>query len=98
MVVVLLCACQKITYSLFQDTPPRKRFNDRVSRGISFFRKTSVTSRFQFETISHFLSPREPAPLMHLDRTEEEEDLTLPSPTTRCRTFVLTLNSLLTHF
>jgi hypothetical protein len=37
----------------------------------------------QFETISHFLSPREPPPSMHLDRTDEEEDITLPSPTTR---------------
>ncbi|TFK23243.1 UPF0183-domain-containing protein [Coprinopsis marcescibilis] len=37
----------------------------------------------RFETISHFLSPREPPPSMHLDRTDEEENLTLPSPATR---------------
>ncbi|KAJ6628722.1 hypothetical protein B0H10DRAFT_1988979 [Mycena sp. CBHHK59/15] len=37
----------------------------------------------QFETISHFLSPREPPPSMLLDRTDDEEDITLPSPTTR---------------
>ncbi|KAH8830442.1 hypothetical protein DL96DRAFT_1592908 [Flagelloscypha sp. PMI_526] len=37
----------------------------------------------RFETISHFLSPREPPPSMLLDRTDEDENLTLPSPTTR---------------
>ncbi|RDB22462.1 hypothetical protein Hypma_010078 [Hypsizygus marmoreus] len=37
----------------------------------------------RFETISHFLSPREPPPSMHLDRTDDEEDITLPSATTR---------------
>ncbi|KAG5648974.1 hypothetical protein DXG03_000323 [Asterophora parasitica] len=37
----------------------------------------------RFETISHFLSPREPPPSMHLDRTDEEEDITLPSTTSR---------------
>ncbi|KIJ99374.1 hypothetical protein K443DRAFT_133084 [Laccaria amethystina LaAM-08-1] len=37
----------------------------------------------RFETISHFLSPREPPPSMLLDRTDEEDDLTLPSPATR---------------
>ncbi|KAH0587682.1 hypothetical protein H2248_006448 [Termitomyces sp. 'cryptogamus'] len=37
----------------------------------------------RFETISHFLSPREPPPSMHLDRTDEEEDITLPSATSR---------------
>lgn len=37
----------------------------------------------QFETISHFLSPREPPPSMLLDRTDDEEIITLPSPTTR---------------
>ncbi|GLB33908.1 putative uncharacterised protein family (UPF0183) protein [Lyophyllum shimeji] len=37
----------------------------------------------RFETISHFLSPREPPPSMHLDRTDEDEDITLPSATSR---------------
>ncbi|TFK43453.1 hypothetical protein BDQ12DRAFT_675011 [Crucibulum laeve] len=37
----------------------------------------------RFETISHFLSPREPPPSMLLDRTDEEEDLKLPNPATR---------------
>jgi len=37
----------------------------------------------RFETISHFLSPREPPPSMLLDRTDEEDGMTLPSPTTR---------------
>lgn len=36
-----------------------------------------------FETISHFLSPHEVPPSMLLDRTDEDEDLTLPSATTR---------------
>ncbi|KAJ7638910.1 hypothetical protein FB45DRAFT_976940 [Roridomyces roridus] len=37
----------------------------------------------RFETISHFLSPREPPPSMLLDRTDDEEAMTLPSATTR---------------
>ncbi|KAL0070671.1 hypothetical protein AAF712_001892 [Marasmius tenuissimus] len=37
----------------------------------------------RFETISHFLSPRQPPPSMLLDRTDEEDDITLPSSTTR---------------
>jgi len=37
----------------------------------------------RFETISHFLSPREPPPSMLHDRTDEEDGMTLPSPTTR---------------
>jgi len=37
----------------------------------------------RFETISHFLSPHEPPPSMLLDRTDEEEDITLPSAATR---------------
>ncbi|KAL1747717.1 hypothetical protein HDZ31DRAFT_31457 [Schizophyllum fasciatum] len=32
-----------------------------------------------FETISHFLSPREPPPSMLLDRTDDEDGVTLPS-------------------
>ncbi|KAJ7180195.1 hypothetical protein C8R43DRAFT_972147 [Mycena crocata] len=36
----------------------------------------------RFETISHFLSPREPPPSMLLDRTDDEEAITLPSATT----------------
>ncbi|PPQ68008.1 hypothetical protein CVT26_007371 [Gymnopilus dilepis] len=36
----------------------------------------------RFETISHFLSPREPAPSMALDRTAEEDNLNLPNATT----------------
>nr|GAT59908.1 predicted protein [Mycena chlorophos]GAT59909.1 predicted protein [Mycena chlorophos] len=35
----------------------------------------------RFETISHFLSPREPPPSMLLDRTDDEEALTLPNAT-----------------
>lgn len=63
------------------DTPPRKRFYDRVGvrKPISVCRLTAE----QFETISHFLSPREPPPSMLLDRTNDEEDITLPSATTR---------------
>jgi len=37
----------------------------------------------RFETISHFLSPHEPPPSMLLDRTDEEDGITLPSSTTR---------------
>ncbi|EAU84869.1 hypothetical protein CC1G_00388 [Coprinopsis cinerea okayama7 len=38
----------------------------------------------RFETISHFLSPREPPGLpMQLDRTDEDDALTLQSPATR---------------
>ncbi|KAI5833855.1 UPF0183-domain-containing protein [Schizophyllum commune Tattone D] len=33
----------------------------------------------RFETISHFLSPREPPPSMLLDRTDDEDGVTLPS-------------------
>ncbi|OBZ70459.1 hypothetical protein A0H81_09967 [Grifola frondosa] len=47
------------------ETPPRKRFDDRV------------------ENISHFLSPGDVPPSMLLDRTDEEDGLTLPSSTTR---------------
>ncbi|KAH9482741.1 UPF0183 protein T01G9.2 [Psilocybe cubensis] len=36
----------------------------------------------RFETISHFLSPREPPPSMSLDRTADEEHLILPHSTT----------------
>ncbi|THV08445.1 UPF0183-domain-containing protein [Dendrothele bispora CBS 962.96] len=38
----------------------------------------------RFETTSHFLSPREqPPPSMLLDRTDEEDNITLPSATTK---------------
>jgi len=37
----------------------------------------------RFEIISHFLSPREPPPSMLLDRTDEEDGVTLPSSKTR---------------
>ncbi|KAK0191081.1 hypothetical protein F5146DRAFT_1047050 [Armillaria mellea] len=37
----------------------------------------------RFETISHFLSPHETPPSMLLDRTDDEESITLPSSTTR---------------
>ncbi|KAJ7068370.1 hypothetical protein C8F01DRAFT_979686 [Mycena amicta] len=37
----------------------------------------------RFETISHFLSPREPPPSMLLDRTDDEEAMTLPNATSR---------------
>lgn len=37
----------------------------------------------RFETISHFLSPSEPPPSMLLDRTDDDEAITLPSATTR---------------
>ncbi|KAJ3710449.1 hypothetical protein FB446DRAFT_728875 [Lentinula raphanica] len=37
----------------------------------------------RFETISRFLGPREPPQSMVLDRTIEEENITLPSPPTR---------------
>jgi len=36
----------------------------------------------RFETISHFLSPREPPPSMTLDRTADEEHMNLPNSTT----------------
>ncbi|KAF9464456.1 hypothetical protein BDZ94DRAFT_1354305 [Collybia nuda] len=54
----------------------------------------------KFETISHFLSPREPPPSMLLDRTDEEEDITLPSATTRRKEFLesrTTLSPLINH-
>ncbi|KZT20389.1 UPF0183-domain-containing protein [Neolentinus lepideus HHB14362 ss-1] len=37
----------------------------------------------RFESINHFLSPREMPPSMILDRTDDEEDLILPNSTTR---------------
>ncbi|KAF9534222.1 hypothetical protein CPB83DRAFT_755761 [Crepidotus variabilis] len=37
----------------------------------------------RFETISHFLGHREPPPSMILDRTDEDEHLTLPNSKTR---------------
>lgn len=37
----------------------------------------------RFETISHFLSPKEPPPSMHLNRTDDEDGLQLPNPITR---------------
>ncbi|KAJ3521106.1 hypothetical protein NM688_g9064 [Phlebia brevispora] len=37
----------------------------------------------RFEDLSHFLSPGETPPQMQLDRTEEEQQLTLPSSATR---------------
>ncbi|KAF8812534.1 UPF0183-domain-containing protein [Phlegmacium glaucopus] len=36
----------------------------------------------RFETISHFLSPREPPPSMSLDRTDEEDNINLQNSTT----------------
>ncbi|THH07075.1 hypothetical protein EW146_g9426 [Bondarzewia mesenterica] len=35
------------------------------------------------ETISHFLQPGQTPPSMHFNRTDDEDSLTLPSPTTR---------------
>ncbi|KAK2466284.1 hypothetical protein APHAL10511_001926 [Amanita phalloides] len=37
----------------------------------------------RFETISHFLSPSEPPPSMILNRTDEEDHITLPNAATR---------------
>ncbi|KAG9218976.1 hypothetical protein CCMSSC00406_0001386 [Pleurotus cornucopiae] len=37
----------------------------------------------RFETISHFLNPRGPPPSMPLDRTADDEGVTLANPTTR---------------
>ncbi|KAJ3566417.1 hypothetical protein NP233_g7018 [Leucocoprinus birnbaumii] len=37
----------------------------------------------RFETISHFLSPKEPPPSMRLNRTDDEDGLQLPNPTSR---------------
>jgi len=54
---------------------------------VSFiFVRASLLSKVlfsQFETISHFLSPHESPPSMLLNRTDEEDNITLPSPTTR---------------
>lgn len=38
----------------------------------------------RFETISHFLSPKETPPSMVLNRTDDEDGLQLPNATTRC--------------
>lgn len=46
----------------------------------------------KFENISHFLSPRETPPSMLLDRTDEEDGVTLPSPATRMSSFLATRN------
>ena len=83
--MVALCSpfpnSPQLIYSL--DTPPRKRFFDRV-----FIQLTAFIFCWQFafipqfETISHFLSPREPPPSMLLDRTDEEDDIILPNSTT----------------
>ncbi|THH02726.1 hypothetical protein EW026_g139 [Hermanssonia centrifuga] len=37
----------------------------------------------RYEDISHFLSPGETPPAMHLDRTDDEDGLTLQSSATR---------------
>lgn len=37
----------------------------------------------KFEAISHFLSPRDPPPSMVLDRTDDNDNITLPSPVSR---------------
>ncbi|KAH7887660.1 hypothetical protein F5I97DRAFT_1935744 [Phlebopus sp. FC_14] len=37
----------------------------------------------KFEAISHFLGPRDPPPSMVLDRTDDEDVVTLPSPASR---------------
>ncbi|KAG6336846.1 hypothetical protein ID866_2242 [Astraeus odoratus] len=37
----------------------------------------------QFEAISHFLSPRDPPPSMVLDRTDDDDTISLPSPMSR---------------
>ncbi|KAF8639981.1 hypothetical protein AX17_001227 [Amanita inopinata Kibby_2008] len=37
----------------------------------------------RFETISHFLSPNEPPPSMILNRTDEDDHVTLPNPSSR---------------
>ena len=61
------------------------RFYDRVRSAPRFLTpvNTHLSVVVKFETISHFLSPREPPPSMLLDRTDEEDGMTLPSPTTR---------------
>ncbi|KAF5387713.1 hypothetical protein D9615_000496 [Tricholomella constricta] len=62
-----------------------------IQTRVECLQDTPPRKRFydRFETISHFLSPREPPPSMHLDRTDEEEDITLPSTATRRKKFSL---------
>jgi hypothetical protein len=59
------------------------RFYDRVSVIVLLTSVDIHTSAIKFETISHFLSPHDPPPSMLHDRTDEEDSITLPSPTTR---------------
>jgi hypothetical protein len=73
----------------FSDTPPRKRFSDRVYAVLLASRLN--LPRFQFETISHFLSPHEPPPSMSLDRTADENNLNLPNPTTHRTWYAISL-------
>ena len=86
MKMVALCSSFPDSFQLTHalDTPPRKRFFDRVFIRPTTFMHTTDNIHFisQFETISHFLSPREPPPSMLLDRTDEEDNINLPNSTT----------------
>lgn len=63
------------------------RYYDRVSPlALAIVKAYSFVAKF--ETISHFLSPREPPPSMLLDRTDEEDGIMLPSSTTRKHHFL----------
>lgn len=64
------------------DTPPRKRFYDRVFIQLVLSLNLFYVASIQFETISHFLSPHEPPPSMLLDRTDEEDNIILPNSKT----------------
>lgn len=54
--------------------------NESVYKNLSFSHLLTLP---QIERISHFLQPGETPPSMLLDRTDDEEGVSLPSPTTR---------------
>lgn len=68
----------------FTESPPRKRFYERVSHiqeGFAWKRSNIICE--QVEEIQHFIAPGEAPPSMILNRTDDEDGLRLPSSTTR---------------
>ncbi len=68
----------------FAESPPRKRFYERVSPiwGVFAWKRLVIVCG-QVEEIQHFIAPGEAPPSMILNRTDDEDGLRLPSSTTR---------------
>lgn len=60
----------------------------RQSKHMLSFLPNKVSQFKQFETISHFLSPSEPPPSMILNRTDDEDHITLPNAATRRKCYI----------